>query len=167
MKITFNTTSSIFLLSILFWSCCADEEVAPEEENTSLGAEWKERIGFGESIYGYKAFSIGEKGYITTGMSGDVSDENYLNALWEYDPATSSWAQKADYPGPARRGTSSFVLNNEAYVGLGFRTSAIDGATRFQDFYKYNPGSNSWTQLNDFDGGARNAVYTFVVDDKA
>src|SRR5947207_9637065 len=46
-------------------------------------------------------FSIGDKGYIGT---GSPFDNTYLDDFWEYDPATDTWTQKADFAGGARMG---------------------------------------------------------------
>lgn len=52
---------------------------------------WIRKADFpANSIDGAVGFSIGTKGYIGTG--------NYSNLLWEYDPLTDVWTQKASLP---------------------------------------------------------------------
>nr|WP_238354544.1 kelch repeat-containing protein [Fulvivirga marina] len=93
---------------------------------------------------GHVAFSIGGRGYISTGISGSVqTGGKYLVDLWKYNPETDTWAQKADFPGVGRRSASAFVLNDEAYVGLGVQSNTVT-SMGYSDMWKYNPTSNSW-----------------------
>jgi N-acetylneuraminic acid mutarotase len=91
------------------------------------------------------AFSIGNKGYMGIGHinSGLISDD--YHDWWEFDPATNSWTQKADYP-VDRYGTATFVIGNKGYMGTGQKQGAPDQ----KEFYQYDPISNIWTQKADF-----------------
>ena len=62
-------------------------------------------------------FSIGSKGYIGTGLpiSGFVKD------FWEYDPATNTWTQKADFGGTARHSAVGFSIGSKGYIGTGWK----------------------------------------------
>ena len=42
------------------------------------------------------AFSIGNKGYVGTGVD---TSETVMNDFWEYDPEFDSWTQRANVPG--------------------------------------------------------------------
>lgn len=91
------------------------------------------------------AFAIGNKGYMGIGHinSGLISDD--YHDWWEYDPATNSWTQKADYP-VDRYGTATFVIGNKGYMGTGQKQSAPDQ----KEFYEFDPIANTWTQKADF-----------------
>jgi len=89
---------------------------------------------FGTARQSAVGFSIGNRGYITTG-----SDGTSMNDLWEYDPITDSWTQKSNFPGSARYGAVGFVINNTGIVGSGG-----DGINFFTDFYSFNPANNQW-----------------------
>ncbi len=65
----------------------------------------------------------------------DINQPTHFDDLWQFDPVNNLWTAKAPFPGSPRRGCSALVLNNEAYVGLGY-----DGNYR-TDFYKYNATS--------------------------
>lgn len=93
------------------------------------------------------AFSIYNKGYICLGQGDNT---NYLDDVWEYDPALDVWSQKADYGGSARRAAVSFVIGGYAYVGTG-----QDAGGLCDDFYKYDPLANSWIAIADFGGTPR------------
>ena len=101
------------------------------------------------------AFSIYEKGYVCLGQ-GD--SQVYKKDLWEYDPISQVWTQKADFIGSARRQAVSFTIDNIAYVGTG-----IDATGLKKDMYKYNPTLNIWAQLNDFGGTARKEAVCFTI----
>jgi hypothetical protein len=42
-------------------------------------------------------FSIGNKGYLGTGLDHDYP--SYKKDFWEYDPVANAWTQKADFGG--------------------------------------------------------------------
>jgi N-acetylneuraminic acid mutarotase len=102
------------------------------------------------------SFSINNKGYICLGQGAASA---YLNDLWEYNPETQSWTQKANFVGTARKQAVSFAINNFGYVGTGQDATGLK-----KDFYKYDPLLNVWTQLNDFAGTARRQAVGFSMD---
>ncbi len=104
-------------------------------------------------------FAIGQYGYMCCGNSGNLTA---LNDLWQYDPATDTWTQMANYGGAARWGVAHFEVGDRAWVGTG-RNNA---GTTYQDFYMYDVASNSWTQKANFGGAARRGAVGFSIDDK-
>jgi hypothetical protein len=48
-------------------------------------------------------------------------------------------------PGVKRSSAVAFNTSSNGYVGTGY-----DGLNKLQDFWKYNPTSNSWAQVADF-----------------
>lgn len=101
------------------------------------------------------AFSVFNKGYICLGQ-GDNS--NFLRDVWEYDPVSDVWTQKADYAGTARRAAVSFVIGGYAYVGTG-----QDVVGLCDDFYKYDPVNNLWSPIADFAGTPRKYAVGFAM----
>lgn len=97
-------------------------------------------------------FSIGSKGYFTTGWTPSQSDLTF-----EYDPQINTWTQKANFGGGARYTASSFVIDSFAYVGMGY-------APLQKDFWRYDPSSDTWTQVADITGQARQACTGFAID---
>jgi N-acetylneuraminic acid mutarotase len=63
-------------------------------------------------------FSIGNKGYIGTGL--DIDANINLNDLWEWDQATDTWTQMPDLPGPGRQAAVAFSIGNLGYIGTGY-----------------------------------------------
>ncbi len=65
--------------------------------------------------------------------------------------------------GPARSEAVSFVISNFAYVGTGW-----DGLnTRYNDFWKYDPVGNVWSQITSMPAGtARSSAVAFAANNK-
>ncbi|MFP4094564.1 MAG: IPT/TIG domain-containing protein [Cyclobacteriaceae bacterium] len=86
------------------------------------------------------------KAYLIAGTKGNpYVDENNLNEVWEFDPATNRWTQKNDFPGGARWNAFGFVVDGTGFVGGG-----VYGNYEVQyDFWKYDNETDSWTKLND------------------
>ena len=41
------------------------------------------------------------------------------NDFWEYDPATNTWTQKADFGGTARQYATGLSIGSKGYIGTG------------------------------------------------
>jgi N-acetylneuraminic acid mutarotase len=113
----------------------------------------------GGARYSASFFVINNTAYIGLGFSPLRKD------FWAYDALNDSWIQKTDFPGSSRQGTVHFAINGIGYVGLGLSNSST--LAGLSDFYSYNPGNNSWTQLTNFYGPARHTAFSFVRNGKA
>jgi N-acetylneuraminic acid mutarotase len=102
------------------------------------------------------AFQVYGKGYVCL---GEGEGSGYMNDLWVYDKNTQVWTQKANFIGSARRGASSFVVNNVAYVGTGEDCQGL-----CDDFYRYDAAENMWHAINSFPGGARRQAVGFELN---
>lgn len=72
------------------------------------------------------------------------------------------WLQMPDYPGNGLKGLVSFSVDGKGYMGLGFDSTA----TEQNDFYEYDPGTNTWTQKASLQGGGRWASASIVINNK-
>jgi len=109
------------------------------------------------------SFVVGGKAYVGTGFDGNLTlDNGYKKDFWQYDPATNKWKAVADYLGGTRMYSSSFVVGNKAYVGLGWNGSGF-----YQDFYTYDATADKWTEIATFVGGKRRGAIAFTLNDKA
>ncbi|HXS37977.1 MAG TPA: kelch repeat-containing protein [Flavipsychrobacter sp.] len=89
------------------------------------------------------AFAIDGKGYMALGNDSLT----FKKDLWEYDPGTNAWTQKADFPGGVRAFAGCFVINNKAYVGGGYDTGIADPSKpAINDFWEYDPSLDKWAQ---------------------
>jgi N-acetylneuraminic acid mutarotase len=71
------------------------------------------------------------------------------------------WFEKANFGGEARHRSSSFAIGNKGYIGLGHINSGID--VEYEDFWKYDPSSDSWTQIADYPDGRCYHATCFVI----
>jgi N-acetylneuraminic acid mutarotase len=110
--------------------------------------------------FGPISFSINEKGYV--GLGCFPTTVNYCD-FKEYDPSTDTWKRKADFPGACRSYAANFVINGEAYVGLG---GDIFNPVVLKDFYKYNPSTDTWSAIADFPGNPRLYSLSFSINGK-
>jgi len=94
------------------------------------------------------AFAIGSYGYVVTGNQNGFSESN---KLFQYDPTTDSWAERAIFPGTARQYSACFVLKNDAYIIGGYSESG----QALKDVWQYSATTDSWNQRTDFPGLAR------------
>ena len=84
-----------------------------------------------------------------------------LNDWWEYDIPSDTWTQQDDLPGFARHHPFHFGIDSVAYVGLGHGSFGGSSSNIYKDFYKFDPATAEWTQVNDFPGEARVAGTQF------
>ncbi len=106
-------------------------------------------------------FSIGNKGYVGLGVMKNgsnfeyVYNNNYSTSilLFEYDPSVNLWTRKALFPeNTGRYGMAGFSIGNKGYLGLGFLYDNSYSGTNYvkNQFYEYNPTSDTWTRKADF-----------------
>ena len=114
------------------------------------------------------AFAANNKGYVGTGFA---QDGTYLSDFWQFDPATptvtstgstvGTWTRIKDFPltttGTGRRGAVAGSVGNVGYVGCGF------GGNYEKDMYKYDPATNSWTDIG-FPGNKRVNASAFTLN---
>ncbi len=112
------------------------------------------------------AFSIGTKGYIGTGENSDGTTK--FNDLWQFDASTLAgtvvWTQMVSLPAPARSGAVGFSLQTSqgdlrGYLGTGEDASG----NKLNDFYSYNPVSNSWGSVGTVPGLGRSEAVGFSI----
>lgn len=92
-------------------------------------------------------FSINGKGYVGTGYigngnlgSGDSFRKAYQD-FYEYQPSSSGgiWRKLTDFPYPVW-GAVSFVIDDKAYVGTGWKCdNETGGCSVVKDLYQFNP----------------------------
>lgn len=117
---------------------------------------WVQKADFGGATRtGAAGFSIAGKGYIGTGFS----NYEWQKDFWEYDPLNDVWTQKADFGGVSREGGVGFSIGDKGYLGTG--ENGDEWPFTFNDFWEYDPLTNTWTRKADLPGGSRGR-YTAV-----
>jgi len=113
---------------------------------------WKKKADFGGGTRGYAVgFTIGSKGYISTG-------DNFAGHkdCWEYEPTTNVWTQKANYGGGLTSSGEGFSIGSKGYLLGGGKT----------DFWEFDPVANTWIQKANFPGPVRIWGVGFSIDNK-
>ena len=112
--------------------------------------------------------AIGNKIYMGCGSD----DNGNLGDWWEYDVLNNVWTQKTGIPGNERHHPFYFGIDNYAYVGFGHGSMPGPGSNPlsnsyiYNDFYRYDPSNDAWTQLSDFPSEARVAGTQFSYNGK-
>lgn len=104
-----------------------------------LADAWNQKADFGGTgRHRACGTAIFNKGYIGLGhVNGTGIDISYKD-WWEYDPASNSWTQKADFP-TVNHGAVAFSVGKKGYVG--------GGSYLNNEFYCYDPSLNTWQPI--------------------
>lgn len=99
---------------------------------------WKSIAELPDDRYKAVAFSVGDFGYVGTGLLFD----HLGNDFWKYDPSLDTWTEIDSMPTLGRRGCFSFAINNRGYVGGGVNQDGLtDG-----EFWEFDPELSKWSQ---------------------
>ncbi len=112
------------------------------------------------------SITLNDKGYVGFGVD---TNEVVHNDWWEYDHILDVWTQKASLPASVRRNACGFAANGKGYVGTGVDSTEAQTGTALNDFWQYDPVTNSWVQKANFPGAGGNGIYfatAFSIDDK-
>lgn len=151
LKRTFIVLSMIALA--LFGSCASDEE------ETTIG-NWSKTVPFkGRPRGGTVSFTIGDKVFAGLGYDGD----DYITDFYVFDINEGYWSTLNDFEGTPREKAVAFVANGKAYVGLGYNRD-LD-KEELGDFWEYDPTTDDWNQVKDFEGTARYNAIAFSIND--
>lgn len=89
-------------------------------------------------------FGIGSYGYVGTGDNGD----NYQKDFYRLDPNAvpgSQWQILNGFGGTKRRGATTFIIDDVAYLCTG-----VNNNTYVYDFWKFDPAADpQWQKLRD------------------
>ncbi len=104
-----------------------------------FGQFWIQKSSFGgPGRHRATGCATSHRGYMGLGhVNGTGQDISYKD-WWEYDPASDTWTQKADFP-VSTHGAISFVVDNCPIVGGGSALST--------QFYKFDPAVNTWAPI--------------------
>ena len=111
-------------------------------EYDEVSSIWTQKNNF-PGITRQRSFtwSINGEIYLGCGENGATC----FSDVWKYSPATDSWLQVASFPGNNRGGYASFTYNNKGYIAFG--AISCFSNTGSDQFWEYDPITDSWTQL--------------------
>lgn len=124
---------------------------------------WTPMANFpGVARYGATGFAINGKGYMGTGWQEDTPGvQKHLRDWWEYDPATDTWTQKADFPGGPCSFAAGAGVGAKGYLGL-----SGPGPAPGNQWWEYVPATDTWTQKADYQGTSRYGAGIFVINNR-
>jgi hypothetical protein len=125
---------------------------------------WTQKADFGGGgVRNSSGFSVGDKGYIVGGLIHfPFSSTVYKKFLWEYNPATNIWLQKADFPiSQGMAVGTAFSIGDKGYYGLG-----ENGNTITNNFWEYYPANDTWTQKSNCIISLGNPPASFTINGK-
>jgi len=109
-------------------------------------SSWQQLANFGaEGRHRAASMSIGNKGYMGIGHYNGTGTNIVKSDWWEYDPATNSWAQKADFIGNGGNGNYAVLTFSMENSSVGYLGGGQLGTGK--EFYKYSPATNTWTPV--------------------
>lgn len=102
--------------------------------------------------WGSVGFTVGVKAYFVATFSN--------SSVWEFDPL-AGWSQKGYFPGQPRRFAVGFGIGDKGYMGTG---QGVGGIGDVNDFWEYNPASDSWAQKASLPGVGRGWAVGFSIE---
>ncbi len=125
---------------------------------------WEDMSAPPFQMHHFQAVSYDGKIYVMGAFTDGYPDENPIPNIYIFDPETDTWTAGPEIPADRRRGSAgAIVYNNEFYIVAGIQNGHTDGHVTWLD--KYNPATDTWTQLADAPR-ARDHFQAVVVDDK-
>lgn len=110
------------------------------------GNIWTQMHDFPVNLYGATAFVINDTAYISNGRK--TVNGSYNIYVYKYNAALDTFEICSTYPGSYSYTTMSFVINNRAYIGIGYSPLT-------NEMWEFNPDSNTWAQKASFPGALR------------
>jgi N-acetylneuraminic acid mutarotase len=127
---------------------------------------WSQQASFLGTARGASAtFVAAGKGYVCTGNNWLGGQTRSSKETWLFDPSTNWWLRKKNFPGPARLSAVGASINGMGYVGTG--QSGPGDATGYNDWYQYDPSTDTWTRKADLPAQYRWAAVAFQSGTKA
>lgn len=157
-------TPNFRLVTMFKYSAAPISTASPTGYDSAYGA-WTQVASFpGAPRSNAVGFAVNGKGYIGTGIGND--GVTVYADFFSYDPNSNTWSNQVDslhdqdgkHP---RKDAVAFSFDNSAYVLTG-----TDLNYTFADVWKYDPGSNTWTQKPFMPGSARSGAITWIYNGK-
>jgi N-acetylneuraminic acid mutarotase len=147
----------LLLVSLLMIASCVSSD---DDDDDTIG-NWSKVTPFkGVKRSGAFSFTIGTTVFVGLGYDGD----DYLSDMYVYDITKGYWETKKAFPGTPRERAVSFSINGKGYVGLGYNRDLDE--EELGDFWEYDPATNEWTSIGDFEGTARYNAIGFSIGSK-
>lgn len=107
-------------------------------------------------------FAVGNKGYVMGGYYTQNGTFYNSSNTYEYDPATNTWNQKADFAWLGLSFGTGFTIGNKGYLVNG-KFTLLSGDVYVDFFREYDPATDTWTSKAPFPGDPRISTNLFVI----
>ena len=110
------------------------------------------------------SFSIDQKGYII--VKADVTlPEDQIARVYEYDTQLFEWRVVAEVPGSRLSEIKTIVLGNSLYLIKPTTINSSNKAEFIFEVWSWEPETNQWNELEDFQGEGRSGAIFFEQND--
>ena len=108
-------------------------------------------------------FAVNGEGYVGCGCAVGYNTGTLTleNDFWQYDPGSNTWTKKGNFPGGVLAGATSWATCSNGYICGGYTDPNQSIYT--SEFWQYNPGNDTWTQLPNYGGGIRDYASAFLI----
>jgi hypothetical protein len=108
------------------------------------------------------AFEVGGNGYFGLGVVWGQYGDIYSQSIKKINLTDHSITDLPDFPGAVRKYAFSFSLLSKGFIGSGMNSNGLLG-----DFWKFDPGTGAWIQLDDLPFGNAAGASAFTINNKA
>jgi RNA polymerase sigma factor (sigma-70 family) len=131
------------IYAIAGWHSEAFPSVSVVEEYDPATDTWTKKADMPTSRSGFDTAVVNGKIYAIGGNTGPWMGKTTLSSVEEYDPATDTWAKKADMP-IVNRGLAASAINGKIYV-----VGGAGGGKYYSTVLEYNPIADAWREATD------------------
>jgi hypothetical protein len=129
---------------------------------------WSRLADFpGPWTIGISGWVIGNEAFVYDAGLGYPQAPTFLSGkgrLWKYEVSSNEWMEKATNPGGANvMSAVAFAIGNKGYVAV---SKVKDPPEPKDDFWMYDPATNTWIKRTDVGGGLRWFGSGFAIGNK-
>lgn len=97
-------------------------------------------------------------------MVGGIDVEEFKRKMYSCDLEQDDWDNEISLGGETGEGLARASSVGFSALGYGFVTLGAGSIPTLKDLWRYDPETESWTQMADFIGQARNGAVAFSID---
>lgn len=106
------------------------------------------------------SFELNDEAFVV----GGVNVEEFKRKMYSYDLDQDDWDNESPLGGETGSGLERASSVGFSAAGYGFVALGSGSASYMKDLWRYDPETESWTQMADFAGTARNGAIAFSID---
>jgi|GEM_PF-2133333 len=107
-------------------------------------------------------FVANNKAYVLLGGAYPSATDSIVS-MWQFDPAGSTWTERADFPGSPREDAFTFSNSQYGYVGGGEQNFT----TNYYDMWRYDANADKWSASDAIPLYGPRGNSTFIINNTA